>query len=154
MEGISWFSNLVDIHGFSRYPRHVSSNRQQSLQSHPRCQAATVPKSRKWLGFGWTKNSHFGSMWMLFTIIYGMFFTMIYGICLIHVWYIYHTLPIFGCFLMVHVRKYTGPMDPMRTDVEADFQTKDMLKRRLFFFGENIRNPMTPWCFNCRIRCF
>lgn len=36
---------------------------------------------------------------------------------------------------MVHVRKDTGPMDPMRMDVEADFQTKVMLKLRLFFEG-------------------
>ena len=154
MEGISWFSNLVDVHGFSRYPRHVSSNRQQSLQSHRRCQAARCQKAVNDWVLVEPKTPISDPCGMLFTIIYGMFFTMIYGICLIHVWYIYHTLPIFGCFLMVHVRKYTGPMDPMRTDVEADFQTKDMLKRRLFFFGENIRNPMTPWCFNCRIRCF
>ena len=63
-----------------------------------------------------------------FTIIYGIFFYP----CMVY-------LPLFNniwlFFLMVHVRKDTGPMDPMGMDVEADFQTKAMLKLRLFFEG-------------------
>lgn len=103
--GCSWI--------FQDFPRHVSSNRQQSLQSHQRCQAARCQISRKWLGF-WFKSKlpfriHGTGMFFLplfmgcFTIIYGIFFYP----CMVY-------LPLFNniwlFFLMVHVRKDTGPI--------------------------------------------
>lgn len=72
-----------------------------------------------------------------------VFFTIVYGMFYHYLWFFFYPcmvyLPLFNniwlFFLMVHVRKDTGPMDPMGMDVEADFQTKAMLKLRLFFEG-------------------